>query len=122
MDTENQLFTILYHCLTQKQTISNYYRNIIQKLIKEITKKHPLNKESLIKLLASFMKSKVYAYERPMDISVIQNRINIELLKRNLKTTSRKNDFIRTVYIKSPYPLRKLIPSKVKKRLFKTID
>lgn len=108
MTKENQLFSILYHCLTQKKSISNYYSKEISRLINLIFNKNlPTSTNALLDLLASFMKSHAYTCPKPRDASVIQNKANIKIIKRKL---GKQNELLRNIYIKTPSKIRNKLP------------
>jgi|GEM_PF-4266329 len=119
MNDENQLFSILYHCLTQKESISSYYKNKIAELSNKIFGySFENNKENLCKDLALFMQNSSYVYRKPLDTSVVQNKKNIKLLKKYLRKTSKKADFIRAAYIKAPYRITSRLPKSTKEKLY----
>lgn len=119
MSDENQLFSILYHCLTQKGSISDYYKNKIAELSNKIFGySFENNKENLCKDLALFMQNSSYVYRKPLDTSVVQNKKNIKLLKKYLRKTSKKADFIRAAYIKAPYRITSRLPKKTREKLY----
>lgn len=117
MNNENQLFSILYHCLTQKTSISKYYKNQIEKLF-GIVFSNNIEARYYSKYLAAYMKSKKYSICTPLDISVLQNKKNIKQLKKDVYSNNKKNEHIRNAYIKTPYAIRKMIPKNKKEKIF----
>jgi len=86
MDDENQLFTIIYHCLTQKNNISDYYSDKIATIsMRLFGNKLPNADTELCLYLARYMTSNAYGYIKPKDISVIQNKNNIQIIKKEMK-------------------------------------
>lgn len=83
MDHENYLYTVAYHVLTQKQSISSYYKNLILTLEDELYGSRDLlsSEDCLAEALSSFMKANGYLFVEPKDNSVIQNQNNIKKLK-----------------------------------------
>ncbi len=119
MSTENQLFSILYHCLTQKKSISKYYLGEIRRLTRLLFGKDlPASVNVLRELLAYFMKSNAYTCPKPKDVSVVQHKENLKIIKRNLKNTSFKNELVRTIYIKTPSKIKNKIPENTRHSIY----
>ena len=85
MDKENQIFSILYHVLTQKKAISDYYLKILEFNLKTI------NRSELINLLILYMKSKGYYYYKPLDISVVQNKDSINKINNRIHKLKKRS-------------------------------
>lgn len=119
IDNTNELFTIIYHCLTQKKNISPYYRQKIKIMSERLFgKSFPIDEKELCRLLSIFMKTKGYSYFKPKDSSVMQNRKNIRRIKKYTKKTNWKKEIIRNVYIKVPHSLD-ITPKKIKEKIIK---
>lgn len=83
MDTENYLFSVLYHTLTQKKYISDYYYKFILEQKKELGYSDSGGKldYNLINDLKEYMYNNRYEYVKPLDNSVVQNQKNIIALQ-----------------------------------------
>lgn len=109
IDEENQIFTILFHVLTQKAVISDYYINYLKKYYNNLALDH------LLKNLEYFMKKKNYYFYKPLDKSVIQNKANIKYIKKHIINIPIRREIIQTLFSKFPH---RLIPNKLKIYLF----
>lgn len=109
IDEENQVFTILFHVLTQKEIISDYYINYLKKYYTN------LELDNLLKNLEYFMKKKNYYFYRPLDRSVIQNKKNIKYIKKHIINIPIRRKIIHRLFSKFPHTL---IPNRVKIYLF----
>ena len=115
MNDENQLFSILYHCLTQKQSVSKYYSERIKEIGGRLFGAEPkVSSEALVNLLASFMNSNAYTFRKPLDVSVVQNKDNIKKLKQMLDIAPFKKSRTRNLYIKTPGRVRRFLPFNIK--------
>ena len=75
IDKENQIFTIIYHIMTQKNSVSTYYQKYLRDngFFTECDK--------MIDLLSMYMNKNGYSFYKPVDLSVYQNKKNIKYLK-----------------------------------------
>ncbi|MBR5419119.1 hypothetical protein IK110_02630 [Candidatus Saccharibacteria bacterium] len=119
MNDENQLFSILYHCLTQKNSISKHYVEQIHSISDRIFgADYKITQPKLLELLAAYMKTNAYLLVKPSDSSVVQNKQNIKTLKKMLKKTSRKTELIRKLYIKTPHKIKDHLSEKKRQELY----
>ena len=113
MNKENQIYSIIYHILTQKKEISQYYQRIIEN---EITFN---NVDELLTIIISYMKNNGYLYNRPKDISVYQNKKHCYLIKKKLN----KPSFVDTIiYIIIRILPDRIIPTKIRNSLLNRIN
>ena len=96
LDRENQIFTIVYHVLTQKKSISKYYKDFLSN--NNIT----LNEKDLINLLSLYMKKNGYFFHHPTDLSVYQNKKNIKELIKLIGQLSKKKIWMHNFVSKMP--------------------
>lgn len=120
MDETNLLFSLLYHNLTQKKEISDYYVKQIKELSRRILGiDAKCDRHELCELLSSYMKVKSYQVRKPHDVGVVQNKANIRTIKKLLRPCSAKTIIIRNSYIRTPYSIRRFLPRVVKKKMNK---
>lgn len=118
MDDENQLFSILYHALTQKDEVSNYYMEKIHNMSTKIFGSSiGANNKQLCNILAIYMKSKRYEYQTPKDVFVYQNIKNIKSIKRMLGYNIERFKIQRKIYMKMPNRAKKIISGKYSKKI-----
>lgn len=77
IDDYNQSYSIIYHILTQKNSISKYYINYLNE------KGISTDENSLLRMICTFLTSNNYMYHKPIDPSVFQNKRNIRYIKKN---------------------------------------
>lgn len=93
MDPINYLYSILYHVLTQKYDISDYYNKLILCLLNKIynIKAQSIGEKELLDYLMNFMYKNRYRHLKPLDYSVVQNINNIKVIRsRQFYPTKRK--------------------------------
>ncbi len=121
MDDDNQLFTIIYHVLTQKNKVSIYYKEEISRLINKIfgnSLSYVDTENEMLSLLIAYMQSNSYYYAKPLDISVVQNYSAINKLKRNVFVVSLKKNLMMRLYWHVPRFIKKHFSNKLLNYLF----
>ena len=128
MNDSDYFFSLIYHSTLQKENIKAEYKhrllNLAQTLgMDEILRRTTEDESHLIRILSDFMISNHYAYTRPLDENVFNNKKHVKTLKKRLKREYSAKLTIKIVIIKfTPSWIINLIPVSLKTKLKRYLD